>query len=87
MAKKPVPSLASVPVTAPAEMLAVTAPPEKSPLLSAGNKPSAPARESLHVRIPSELVERVREAAHRLRRDKQDIAADALHEWLTARGL
>jgi hypothetical protein len=87
MAKKPVPSLASVPVTAPAEMSTMTLPTEKPPVLPAGIKPSMQARESLHVRIPSELVERVREAAHRLRRDKQDIAAEALHEWLAARGM
>jgi len=68
MTKTPVPSLASVPVTAPVE----PAPPAAAP----------PHRESLHVRIPAETVERVRVAAFRLRRDKQDIADEALREWL-----
>jgi hypothetical protein len=76
MAKKPVPSLTSVPVVAPAD-------PEQPPTATLAKLP----RESLHVRVPSELAERVREAAHRLRRDKQDIATEALHEWLSARGL
>ena len=68
MTKTPVRSLASVPVTAPAELMPA---------------PAAPARrESLHVRIPAETVDRVREAAHRLRREKQDIADEALREWL-----
>jgi len=80
MAKKPVPSLASVPVIAPAEMMSAAT-------LPTGAKLSVQARESLHVRISSELVERVREAAHRLRREKQDIAAEALQEWLAARGM
>ena len=71
--KKPLPSLASVPVTAPAEP---GAPLPAVPL------PPAVRRESLHVRVPVQTVERVREAAHRLRRDKQDIADEALREWL-----
>ena len=75
MTKKPVPSLISVPVTAPAEPMAPIAAPTK------------PRRESFHVRISADTLERVREAAHRLRRDKQDIAEEALNEWLTARGL
>jgi hypothetical protein len=70
MAKKAIPSLASVAVAAPAE-------PATTAKL---------ARESLHVRIAPEVVERVREAAHRLRRDKQDIAEEALREWLAAHG-
>jgi hypothetical protein len=74
MAKTPVPSLASVQVTAPTETAPVAAPP---PTIQ---------RESLHVRLPIETVERVREAAHRLRRERQEIADEALREWLTARG-
>lgn len=73
--KKPVPSLASVPVTAPGE--APATPP----------RPARPARESLHVRVTVETAERVREAAHRLRREKQEITEEALIEWLAARGL
>jgi hypothetical protein len=46
---------------------------------------AAVRRESLHVRLPVETVDRVREAAHRLRRDRQDIADEALREWLAAR--
>jgi hypothetical protein len=75
MTKKPLPSLASVPVTAPAEPAPVT--------------PAAPTivpRESLHVRIPVQTAERVREAAFRLRRDKQDITDEALREWLARAG-
>ena len=75
MSKKPVPSLVSVPVTAPAEPL----PPDATA--------AEVQRQSLHVRIPAETVERVREASHRLRRDKQDIADEALREWLAARNL
>jgi hypothetical protein len=73
MTKTPVPSLARVPVTAPAEPMPAPAAP--------------PRRESLHVRIPVETVDRVREAAHRLRREKQDIADEALREWLDRHNL
>jgi hypothetical protein len=53
---------------------------------SAPVQPAPPIRrESLHVRLPVETVDRVREAAHRLRRDRQDIADEALQEWLSAR--
>ena len=72
--KRPVSSLASVPVIAPIEDTAPPAPPAPSI-----------RRESLHVRLPVETVDRVREAAHRLRRERQDIADEALREWLTAR--
>ena len=74
--KKPVSSLAIVPVVAPAEDAGAPEP----------SAPSAAAvrRESLHVRLPVETVDRVREAAHRLRRDRQDIADEALRDWLTA---
>ena len=74
MMKQPVSSLATVPVVAPVEN---TAPPA----------PTTPPvrRESLHVRLPVETVDRVREAAHRLRRERQDIADEALREWLAAR--
>ena len=75
MSKQPVSSLATVPVIAPAENLAPTSV-SATPLIR---------RESLHVRLPVETVDRVREAAHRLRRDRQDIADEALREWLTAR--
>jgi predicted transcriptional regulator len=44
-------------------------------------------RESLHVRLPVATVERVREAAHRLRRERQEIADEALREWLDKHGL
>jgi hypothetical protein len=74
MSKQPVSSLATVPVIAPAESAAPAAP--SSPPVR---------RESLHVRLPVETVDRVREAAHRLRRDRQDIADEALREWLAAR--
>jgi len=79
MAKTPIPSLASVPVTAPAEGAPLAAPKHAF-------APPAQRRESLHVRIPVETVDRVREAAHRLRRDKQDIADEALREWLGRQG-
>lgn len=75
MSKRPVSSLATAPVTAPAEP-ATPAPTPTAPLVR---------RESLHVRLPVETVDRVREAAHRLRRDRQDIADEALREWLAAR--
>ena len=71
--KRPVSSLTSVPVIPPAEDAA----PPASAL-------SPVRRESLHVRLPVETVDRVREAAHRLRRERQDIADEALREWLTA---
>jgi hypothetical protein len=75
--KKPVSSLSVVPVVAPDE--AATA---------SGVAASAVAppirRESLHVRLPAETVDRVREAAHRLKRERQDIADEALREWLSA---
>jgi hypothetical protein len=76
--KKPVSSLAIVPVVAPAEDAGAPEP-------SAPPQAAAVRRESLHVRLPVETVDRVREAAHRLRRDRQDIADEALREWLTAR--
>jgi hypothetical protein len=75
MAKKqPVSSLATVPVVAPVERgaapMAATPPPVR--------------RESLHVRLPVETVDRVREASHRLRRERQDITDEALREWFAA---
>ncbi len=76
--KKPVSSLSVVPVVAPDEP-AATAP-------TAVAAPAPPIRrESLHVRLPAETVDRVREAAHRLKRERQDIADEALREWLSAR--
>ena len=74
MSKSPVSSLATVPVIAPRE--GVTGQPTAAPVVR---------RESLHVRLPVETVDRVREAAHRLRRERQDIADEALREWLAAR--
>jgi hypothetical protein len=82
MTKRPVPSLATVPVSAPAEP-----PAAHFDHVSGAVAPTRPARESLHVRVSAETVERVREAAHRLRRDKQDIAEEALRAWLDANGL
>lgn len=79
MAKIPIPSLASVPLTPLAEATPMVEP-------MAVSMPSAQRRESLHVRIPAETVDRVREAAHKLRRDKQDIADEALREWLGRQG-
>ncbi len=73
MTKRPLPSLATVPVTAPAEGAAPVVP------------ETTVRRESLHVRLPAETVERIREASHRLRRDRQDIADEAIREWLLAR--
>jgi hypothetical protein len=73
--KKPVSSLAAVPVVAPVED-AGTPEAQAAPVVR---------RESLHVRLPVETVDRVREASHRLRRDRQDIADEALREWLSAR--
>jgi hypothetical protein len=73
MAKKPLSSLASVLVTVPFEGVAPTPP------------ISSVQRESLHVRLPIETVERVHEASYRLRRQRQDIADEALREWLAAR--
>ena len=75
--KKPVSSLAIVPVVAPVEDAGAS---ERS----APPPAAAVRRESLHVRLPVETVDRVREAAHRLRRDRQDIADEALRDWLTA---
>jgi hypothetical protein len=73
--KKPVSSLAIVPVVAPDEHD-----------VSVSTAATAPVRrESLHVRLPVETVDRVREAAHRLRRERQDIADEALREWLSSR--
>jgi hypothetical protein len=77
--KKPVSSLSVVPVVAP---------PEPATMASIATTPAAAPpirRESLHVRIPVETVDRIREAAHKLRRDRQDIADEALREWLSAR--
>jgi hypothetical protein len=68
--KKPVSSLSAVPVVAPDEPASENALPVR--------------RESLHVRLPVETVDRVREAAHRLRRERQDIADEALRQWLSA---
>jgi len=63
--------------------VAVQAPPEDIGSASEPSTPAvAPLRVSLHVRVAPGIVERVREAAHRLRRDKQDIAEEALREWL-----
>jgi hypothetical protein len=76
--KKPVSSLVVVPVVAPAEHVGAPEP-------SAPSSAVVVRRESLHVRLPVETVDRVREAAHRLRRDRQDIADEALREWLAAR--
>ena len=74
--KKPVSSLSVVPVVAPDE--------SAEPALTIATPPSV-RRESLHVRLPAETVDRVREAAHRLKRERQDIADEALREWLAAR--
>ncbi len=76
--KKPVSSLSVVPVVAPDE----PAIPASASVASAAAQPVR--RESLHVRLPAETVDRVREAAHRLKRERQDIADEALREWLSA---
>jgi hypothetical protein len=68
------PRNAYVPVVAPDEptmpTFAAAAPAAAQPI----------RRESLHVRLPAETVDRVREAAHRLKRERQDIADEALRE-------
>ena len=74
--KRPVSSLANVPVIAPQE-----------DVVSSSQTTGPVRRESLHVRLPVETVDRVREASHRLRRDRQDITDEALREWLAARSL
>jgi hypothetical protein len=76
--KKPVSSLSVVPVIAPDE----PAMPASAPIAATTAQPVR--RESLHVRLPAETVDRVREAAHRLKRERQDIADEALREWLSA---
>lgn len=76
--KKPVSSLSVVPVIAPDE----PAMPTSAPIAATAAQPIR--RESLHVRLPAETVDRVREAAHRLKRERQDIADEALREWLSA---
>jgi hypothetical protein len=76
--KKPVSSLSVVPVVAPDEP-AIPASPTIATLTAQPVR-----RESLHVRLPAETVDRVREAAHRLKRERQDIADEALRAWLSA---
>lgn len=71
--KTPVSSLSTVSIVAPDEAEA----PPAAPVI---------ARESLHVRLPSTTVARVREAAHRLKRERQDITDEALRDWLTRQG-
>lgn len=73
--KKPVSSLSVVPVVAPDEPATAVSTAIAPPI----------RRELLHVRLPAETVDRVREAAHRLKRERQDIADEALREWLSAR--
>jgi hypothetical protein len=75
MSKKPIPapSLAAMGITGPAEPV--------PPVVQRTQ------RVSLHVRIPPETLERVREAAHRLRREKQDITDEALRDWLGRHGV
>jgi hypothetical protein len=77
--KKPVSSLSVVPVVAPDE----PATPASMATIPTTAQPAR--RESLHVRLPAETVDRVREAAHRLKRERQDITDEALREWLSAR--
>jgi hypothetical protein len=43
----------------------------------------AEQRVNVSVRLPHSIVRRLREAAFRLEREKQDVVADALDEWLT----
>jgi hypothetical protein len=77
MTKKPLPSLAET---------KITPTPEPIPTAQVA-APPPPQLVSLHVRVPPETFERMRAAAFTLRRDKQDIADEALRTWLSAHNL
>ena len=62
-------------------------PPHETPAVMTPPRTLTVAEHPMNVRISSELIERLREASHRLRRKKKDIMAEALHEWLRARGM
>lgn len=77
--KKPLTPVTASDIAAPAETIPTTAEAEAAP---------APAlRVSLNMRVAPETAERVRVAAFKLRRQKQDICEAALRDWLTAHNL
>jgi hypothetical protein len=60
-------------------------PPLRVPIMV--NPPvSEVSRTALTVRLPRRTLERLREAAHRTRAEKQEIVDEALSLWLDARG-
>jgi hypothetical protein len=71
MTKKPVPSLAHVPVAPAAE--------PSPPSLPA--QPARVERGACTSAIPVHTAARVREASYRLRLDKQDITDEARRQW------
>jgi hypothetical protein len=48
--------------------------------------PTPEVRQAMTVRLPVTTLERLREAAHRMRQEKQELVDQALVEWLTAKG-
>ena len=79
----------------PAEVLQPDPAPVSAPLAPvAARRPASPAalppleepRTALTVRLPVSTQERLREASHRLRREKQHIVDEALLAWLDQQG-
>jgi hypothetical protein len=79
----------------PAEVLQPDPAPVSAPPASvAARRPAPPAapppleepRTALTVRLPVSTQERLREASHRLRREKQHIVDEALLAWLDQQG-
>src|SRR6202035_4032516 len=68
--------------------------PDPAPALAAARRPVPPAapppvdepRTALTVRLPISTQERLREASHRLRQEKQHIVNEALLAWLEEHG-
>ncbi len=73
------PDPAPAPIPAPAAAQRPAPPPVAPP-------PAEEPRTALTVRLPVSTQERLREASHRLRQEKQHIVDEALIRWLEERG-
>jgi len=81
-----VPAAASDPAYLPQESRPPTEPGRRRPPPAVVAPPAEEVRTALTVRLPVSTQERLREAAHRTRREKQAIVDEALLAWLEERG-
>jgi len=81
----PAPDPAPDPARAPSRQRAPAPQPRRPPPIVAP-PPSEEPRTALTVRLPVSTQERLREAAFRLRMEKQNIVDDAVRAWLEERG-